>query len=518
MKAKEIKKALIYCRVSSAKQRIEGHGLESQETRCRQYAQARGYQVIETFKDEFTGASTKRPGMLALLKTLKAARGETYIVIIDDISRLARSVESHIELRSAITLAGGILESPSVEFGDDADSELQEFILATVAQHQRRKNAEQVKNRMTARALNGYWGFQAPVGYRYAKVSGHGKLLVKDEPYASYLKEALEGYASGRFQTQAEVMRFLMAQPEWANSTASKLHSQAISNILTRVIYAGYIDIPDWGVTMRQGQHEPIISFETFQKIQKRLTEGAKVPARLNIKDDFPLRGFIKCGDCGMAMQGIHAKGRSKHYNYYLCMHKGCSQYGKSSKQEVVEEQFADLLKAMQPSYALFAVARDTLCDLWRARLAASTTQRRSLELELSKLDRGIAQLVDRIVACESDSLVKTYEARIREMETRKVEIREKAANLGKPKKDFPVIFKTAMRFLANPYNIWASGEMIYRRMVLKLAFADRVTYLRGEGFKTVDTALPFKMLGQFQAGIKEMVDATGIEPVTPSV
>lgn len=126
--------------------------------------------------------------------------------------------------------------------------------------------------------------------------------------------------------------------------------------------------------------------------------------------------------------------------------------------------------------------------------------------------------MTDRIVACESDSLVKTYEARIREMETRKVEIREKAANIGKPKKDFPVIFKTAMSFLANPYNIWASGEMVYRRMVLKLAFADRVTYLRGEGFKTVNTALPFKMLGQFQAGIKEMVDATGIEPVTPSV
>jgi hypothetical protein len=59
---------------------------------------------------------------------------------------------------------------------------------------------------------------------------------------------------------------------------------------------------------------------------------------------------------------------------------------------------------------------------------------------------------------------------------------------------------------------------MVYQRMVLKLAFADRVTYLRGEGFKTVDTALPFKMLGQFQAMKKEMVDATGIEPVTPTM
>jgi hypothetical protein len=69
---------------------------------------------------------------------------------------LARGVKAHIELRSAIALAGGMLESPSLEFGDDADSELQEFILATVAQHQRRKNAEQTANRMQARVLNGY--------------------------------------------------------------------------------------------------------------------------------------------------------------------------------------------------------------------------------------------------------------------------------------------------------------------------------------------------------------------------
>jgi hypothetical protein len=48
-----------------------------------------------------------------------------------------------------------ILESPSVEFGDDADSELREYILATVAQHQRRKNAEQTLNRMRSRVMNG---------------------------------------------------------------------------------------------------------------------------------------------------------------------------------------------------------------------------------------------------------------------------------------------------------------------------------------------------------------------------
>jgi site-specific DNA recombinase len=141
--------------------------------------------------------------MQDMLAFLKKHRATPHVVLIEDISRLARGVKAHIELRAAITLAGGILESPSVEFRDDADSELQEYILATVAQHQRRKNAEQTVNRMRARMLNGYWTFAAPVGYRYQKVSGHGKMLVPDEPLASIVREALEGFASGRFVLQA---------------------------------------------------------------------------------------------------------------------------------------------------------------------------------------------------------------------------------------------------------------------------------------------------------------------------
>lgn len=179
-------KAVIYCRVSSVKQTKEGDGLASQETRCREFAQYRGYDVAEVFRDDVSGSLKERPGMRLILTFLKKQKKEQHIVIIDDISRLARGVEAHIELRAAITLAGGILESPSVEFGEDADSELREYLLATVAQHQRRKNAEQTKNRMRARAMNGYWVAQPPIGYRMERKAGHGKFLVRDEPFATH--------------------------------------------------------------------------------------------------------------------------------------------------------------------------------------------------------------------------------------------------------------------------------------------------------------------------------------------
>ena len=46
-------------------------------------------------------------------------------------------------------------------------------MLASVSQHQRQKNGEQTRNRMRARAMNGYWVFGAIFGYRFERVDGN---------------------------------------------------------------------------------------------------------------------------------------------------------------------------------------------------------------------------------------------------------------------------------------------------------------------------------------------------------
>jgi DNA invertase Pin-like site-specific DNA recombinase len=76
--------ALIYCRVSSTKQRIEGSGLESQEQRCRVYADQQGYDVKAVFPDDVSGGGDfmQRPGMRAMLAYLDAQAGKPYVVIL----------------------------------------------------------------------------------------------------------------------------------------------------------------------------------------------------------------------------------------------------------------------------------------------------------------------------------------------------------------------------------------------------------------------------------------------------
>lgn len=53
--------AVIYCRVSGAKQVSRGDGLGSQETRCREYARYKGYDVRQVFTDDMTGGRHPDP-------------------------------------------------------------------------------------------------------------------------------------------------------------------------------------------------------------------------------------------------------------------------------------------------------------------------------------------------------------------------------------------------------------------------------------------------------------------------
>ena len=88
-------KAVIYCRVSSKKQVSEGAGLESQEHRCREYAQAQGYEVEAVFPDDASGGGDfmNRPGMVALLAYLEARSDTDFVIIFDDLKRFARDIE-----------------------------------------------------------------------------------------------------------------------------------------------------------------------------------------------------------------------------------------------------------------------------------------------------------------------------------------------------------------------------------------------------------------------------------------
>ena len=512
-------KAVIYCRVSSAKQVAEGHGLQSQESRCREYARARGYAVADIFYEEgVSGSRLDRPGLMAMIAYLKLQDDPNgTVVIIDDINRFSRDISVHWQLRALVAEAGGKLQSPSLEFGEDSDSRLIENMLASVAQHQREKNTEQVKNRMRARVMAGYWLFSPVLGYRYENVAGHGKMMVRDEPLASIIQEALEGYASARYESVSEVKRFLESRPEFPKDTPQgEVRFQRVLRLLQKPQYAGYLEVKKWDIPLMKAQHEGLISLATWETIQRRQKENAKAPARADLSEDFVLRGFVLCAHCERPMTASWSKSRSgKRHPYYHCYYRGCTGGRPSVRRDELEGAFGELLKSVTPAPPVIAIAKAMFKHAWEQRGAQAEQIRRAHKARIVAAERQIGTLLDKIIESSSPRVVAAYEERIETLEREKLLAAEQLETTGKPVRPFGEMFEHALGFLANPYKLWEKGDLAVRRTVLRLTFASRITYCKNQGVRTADLALPFKALRDFTARSEQMVEPRGIEPLT---
>lgn len=210
-------------------------------------------------------------------------------------------------------------------------------------------------------------------------------------------------------------------------------------------------------------------------------------------------RSLRLCGHCGAPLTACWTKGKYSRYPYDLCPRKGCESYGKSIRRAAIEGEFEALLHDLRPAPELFSAARAMFEDLWNHRLASAESRRTSLKAELAKVERDIERFLDRIAQAELPSVITAYENRIRRLEERKIEISEKIANCGRPLRSFDETLRTSLDFLANPCNLWSSERLEHKKAVLKLAFGDRLTYVRNEGFRTPDLALPFKVLADLK-------------------
>lgn len=514
--------AVIYTRVSDRSQMVGASGLDSQETRGREYSRHLGIPVAKVFSDQaVSGKVLDRPDVQDMLRFLKLAPKDTrYVVIIDDISRLARDVRVFFDLRDAIHATGALLESPTMKFkhSRDADGNFYEGIQALGAQHYREKVAETTRNRSWARLMKGYWVFHAPIGYKYVRSKTEGGVLVLDDSVASIVKEALEGYASGRFAIQAEVQRFLESQPAFTRRKPNgKVRPQVVSDMLNQQLYAGYLESKIWDVPFRKALHEPLISLATFEKIKARRQSSALAPARKDIHIDFPLRGFVTCGDCDKPLTSCWSKsGTGKRYAYYLCHNKPCDSYGKSIKRESIEGDFKALLSAMRPAAPVVRMIGAMVKQAWINQNATLGDMRAELQKQVKSIELQIDGLMDRLVDASSTLTAKAFERKIEALEKERLHAQEKLQNKAKPKATPHQILELALTFLASPCKIWESGNLTLQKLTLRLAFSEELAYSRNEGFRTPKTTLPFKVLGRFDTPKCKMVPAARFELATP--
>jgi DNA invertase Pin-like site-specific DNA recombinase len=86
-----MKPAIAYIRVSTARQGKSGLGLEAQQAALARFAEAEGYNLLQTFEEVETGkgsdALDRRPQLSAALKAAKQHKAPIIVAKLDRLSR-----------------------------------------------------------------------------------------------------------------------------------------------------------------------------------------------------------------------------------------------------------------------------------------------------------------------------------------------------------------------------------------------------------------------------------------------
>jgi len=100
----KMKKAAIYCRVSTADQRIE-----SQLYDLRELAAQKGYEIVSEYADHISGTKSRRPGLDLLLQD--AHRKKFSVVLVAAFDRVARSVRHFLQVIDELESLGVVFIS-----------------------------------------------------------------------------------------------------------------------------------------------------------------------------------------------------------------------------------------------------------------------------------------------------------------------------------------------------------------------------------------------------------------------
>jgi site-specific DNA recombinase len=483
--AAEYVRAIIYPRVSSERQVNEGTGLESQAYRCIQYAESLGLKVAETFKDEgVSGALLQRPGFKSLLTFLDSHAEEKFIVVIDDISRLARDLKVYLQLKTELTKRGAMIKSPNFNFEDTPEGIFIENIIASKAQLDRQQNKRQVMQKMKACLERGRWAFNPPPGLKNVK-----GMLQPVEPFATIYRDAIKKYASFELNTFETVQRFILSQYREHGIQRTLSLSGAI-RILKNPLYCGYMEYQPWGISLRKAEHAGFISYQTFCAVQNRIANVAKPRLRKDYSEDFPVRGYALCEACKKPFTAAWFKGKQERFPYYLCKTIGCPLKNKMTPKTELEDHLVNLLGQSAPQPDILDLVGAVLSDTWQSRQSAQAKLRLDKDRQIAELEAQNKTYFQRIGKTTSDTIVAGYEQQIEDNEKQIANLKQDLRKVKYNQKSFQTTTKVVLDYIKNPVEQWESGKFYKLRLLLGMYFGDKVVYEQKAGFQTPELPL----------------------------
>lgn len=330
MEEEKVKKEVlcaIYTRVSTSEGlEQEFSSLDAQRESAESYIQSQksaGWKIhSEHYADGgFTGANTDRPALQRLMDDIK--EGKINCVVVYKVDRLSRSLLDFTQLLEFFDQQNVTFVSVTQHFNTNTSmGRLTLNILLSFAQFEREIISERTRDKMGAAKRKGrFIGGRPPLGYDL-DTKNHKLVLNPNE--AKIVKEVFDLYLE--VQSLHKVARILNEKEyktkQFTSAKGLKFGGLQFTNsgvqlIIRNLLYTGKVKYQN---ELYDGQHEAIVSMETFQKAQVILDTNRR-EKRINTKE--PTHGLLsrllRCKNCNSAMFAVYSKKKNRKYHYYVC-------------------------------------------------------------------------------------------------------------------------------------------------------------------------------------------------------
>ena len=220
-----MKEAIIYLRVSTAGQVIDGVSLEAQESKARAWCELNDYQVSGVFTDAgISGKSTlNREGLQNALDSVKKDNA----LVVYSLSRLARSTKDTIQISETLNAKGVDLVSLSEKIDTTTAAGKMVFrMLAVLSEFERDQVSERTTAALQHKKSKGERVGSIPYGFKLAmdKIK-----LLKDKAEQALIAVCKELKEQG---LSLRKIAAKLAEQGFKNRIGNAFNAQSIKNIL----------------------------------------------------------------------------------------------------------------------------------------------------------------------------------------------------------------------------------------------------------------------------------------------
>lgn len=384
----------MYCRKSSESEDRQILSIESQRNELRRaFADDPNIKIVGAYDEAFSAKSPGRPLFDEMMARIE--RGEADGIVAWHPDRLARnSVDGGRIIWFLDRKLIKDLRFATYTFENNPQGKFMLSIFLGQSKYYVDALSENVKRGNRTKVEKGWRPNMAPIGYLNCPET---RTILVDSERFPFIRRMFELMLSGTFSPRK---LHELARTEWGLRTVKRkklggkpLSLSGIYRILTNPFYAGVLL---WNGQIYPGKHEPVVSPEEFEFVQKLLGRPHKARPQKKV---FAFTGMIRCGACGLAVTAEDKVNRhGSHYTYYHCTRRNidtprCRQ--PSLQVADLEAQVLSFLESLSISNCQHQWVLEQLHNTRSSRLLDDELRRRSLQKAHTDATKSLDTLTD---------------------------------------------------------------------------------------------------------------------------